>query len=104
MSLLPRTSATICHQTTILCQPCHRTQGRQPNRILRFARSDRVLTSTRPGGVLLERCSKANSSVAFLLVGYLYNNSRAYVTATSLSLLSTNDHCHEHSDILINRR
>jgi hypothetical protein len=39
----------------------------------------------------------------FPTAGYLYNHSRTYVTATSLALLSTNDRCHEHSDILINR-
>jgi hypothetical protein len=52
-------------QTTILRQPRHRTQGRQRNRTLRRARSDRLPRSTSPG-VFLARYRKANSSVAFL--------------------------------------
>ena len=53
-------------QTTIFRQPRHRTQGRQRNRTLRRARSDRVLKATTSPGVLLARYSKADSSVAFL--------------------------------------
>jgi hypothetical protein len=102
-------------QTTILRQPRHRTQGRQRNRTLFRARSDRLPMSTSSGVFLGRYPNLGNSSVAFLapvrcnwmrhrgpgdLQGIF--NFRAYVTASPLPLLSTNDRNYEHSDILIN--